>query len=102
MHAHWLSASKLLEMSERSVACKTCPLCTFEGPSVKTIISHLRVVHSHDPNFAVACGLNGCGTTSRSFSALYSHVYRHHPDIIEKRKAKLVTVSPEEEEGELY
>lgn len=76
-------------MAEIELVHKRCPLCTFEAPSVKNVLSHLRAVHSSDPNFAVTCGLNGCGTTSRSFSALYSHVYRHHSDIIEKRKEPL-------------
>ena len=69
-----------------ALALKLCPLCSFEAPSVSIILSHLRTVHASDPNFSIACGLDGCATTSKSFSALYSHVYRHHPDIIKKRK----------------
>ena len=72
--------------THRSLAMKACPLCNFEAPSVKNVMSHLRTVHSSDPNFSVACGLNGCGVTSRSFPALYSHIYRKHPDIIQKRR----------------
>ncbi len=72
-------------MANRSVSQKLCPMCTFEAPSVNVILSHIRAVHSHDPNFFVTCGLGGCGTTSRSFSALYSHVYRRHSDVISKR-----------------
>lgn len=76
--------------TEKVLAHKLCPLCTFEALSVKTVMSHLRAVHSNDPHFAVTCGLNGCGTTSRSFPALYTHVYRYHSDIIEKRKEPLL------------
>lgn len=72
-------------MASRSVSQKLCPMCTFEAPSVNAILSHVRAVHSHDPNFLVTCGLGGCGTTSRSFSALYSHVYRRHSEVINKR-----------------
>ena len=56
-----------------------CPICaTFVAPSLPYLLSHLRLVHSHDPRFNVACGLNGCTYSARSFSALYSHIYRKH------------------------
>ena len=66
-----------------SVALKMCPLCSFEAPTIAVVLSHLRTVHSSEPNFCVVCGLGGCASTSKSFSALYS---RHHPDVIKKRK----------------
>lgn len=50
-----------------------------------TVLSHLRIVHSHDPHFHMACGIGGCATTSKSFSALYSHIYHKHPELISKR-----------------
>ena len=57
----------------------TCPICaTFVAPSLTYLLSHLRLVHSHDPRFNVACGLDGCTYSARSFSALYSHIYRKH------------------------
>ena len=31
------------------------------------------------------CGYNGCSETKRSYSALYSHVYRKHPELVRKR-----------------
>jgi len=30
----------------------------------------------------IACGSGGCATTTRSFSSLYSHVYRRHSDMV--------------------
>ena len=69
-----------------SQTCKLCPLCSFEAPTIAIVLSHLRTVHSSDPNFHVLCGLGGCATTFRSFSALYSHIYRYHPDLVKKRK----------------
>ena len=57
---------------------KKCPMCTFEARSVKIVLSHLRSVHSNDPRFNVMCGLDGCSSTFRTFSALYSHIYRRH------------------------
>ena len=60
-----------------------CPMCNFQTPSV----AHL--VHRNDPRFCAQCGIGGCSYTGRSFSALYSHIYRTHPDsgIIKRRGA---------------
>ena len=65
------------------------------------MLSHLHAVHTSGPNFKVACGIGGCATTSRSFSALYSHMYRHHSEIIRKRKEPLAdkTRSNDESDG---
>ena len=67
------------------ICVKYCPMCNFTGPSVGVILSHLRVIYVSDPNFKVTCGIDGCVTTFRSFSALYSHIYRKHPRVITKR-----------------
>ena len=65
---------------------KLCPLCVFEAPTVNSLLRHLWTVHSSDPHFRVSCGFAGCSTTANSFSALYSHVYCRHTDLIKKRK----------------
>ena len=83
------------------VALKYCSLCGLETPSIAKLLSHLRLVHSHDPKFLVTCGLNGCATTSRSFSALYSHIYRRHPDIITRRK-KYILCDPDVDTFDSY
>ena len=64
-----------------------CPLCDFRSPTTPLLLSHLRSVHSSDPQFNVTCGINGCTVSSRSFSALYSHIYRHRPNegVVSKR-----------------
>ena len=74
------------QSGKMALALKLCPLCSFEAPSVSIVLSHLRTVHASEPNFCVACGLGGCAKTSKSFSSLYSHVYRLHPDFVQKRK----------------
>lgn len=66
---------------------KMCPMCSFECPSIALLLSHLRLVHSNDPRFLVCCGINSCTVTSRSFSSLYTHVYRHHPDAAIRRQS---------------
>ena len=72
---------------EASFPCYICPMCQFESPTMALSLSHLRLLHGSDPSFCVQCGLDGCSYTGKSFSSLYSHIYRHHPDcgIIQKR-----------------
>lgn len=57
---------------------KKCPMCSFEAPTVKLVLNHLRNVHSNDPRFHVMCGIDGCARTYRKFSGLHSHLYRCH------------------------
>ena len=57
-----------------------CPICVFMALTIPLILSHLRLVHANDPNFSVVCGIDGCCTTAKSFSALYQHIYRNHKD----------------------
>ena len=72
---------------------KQCPMCSFECPSVAILLSHLRLVHSSDPRFLVCCGIDSCTVTSRSFSSLYTHVYRHHPGAgIRRRSANSLSM----------
>lgn len=70
-----------------SLEQKQCPMCSFKCPSIAILLSHLRLVHSNDPRFLVCCGINSCTKTSRSFSSLYTHVYRHHPSAGIRRRS---------------
>ena len=55
-----------------------CPLCSYPTTTLKLYVSHLRVIHSKDPSFAVICGVGGCREVFRTFSAFNSHIYRRH------------------------
>lgn len=55
-----------------------CPTCSFEAPTVKLVLSHLRSVHSSDLRFHIMCGIDGCARTYRKYSGLHSHLYRCH------------------------
>lgn len=80
--------------SELGLLSRRCPLCnSFEYPSIPLLLSHLRTVHSNDPRFHVTCGIDGCTVTLRSFSALYSHIYRHHPNVGIVKKRPVMTVT---------
>ena len=74
----------------RSVASCRCPLCEYVGMSMTLTLSHIRAIHSNAPNFLVCCGIESCCYTARTFSALYSHVYRRHPSVVSKRKSSSV------------
>ena len=78
------SADYCVEMTSYHSRSSTGPSlqqkqCSFEFTSIAILLSHLRLVHSSDPRFLVCCGINSCTVTSKSFSSLYTHVYRHHP-----------------------
>lgn len=67
-----------------------CPMCPFESPTVQLSLNHLRLVHGSDPRFSAQCSIGGCSYTGRTFSALYSHIYRTHPQsgVIRKRGSR--------------
>ena len=79
-----------------------CPMCQFETPSLGLCLSHLRLVHGNDPRFCAPCGIQGCAYTGRSFSSLYSHIYRNHPEIIRRRgeRPEVVTETESTETSE--
>lgn len=47
--------------------------------------NHLRTVHVTDPHFTTNCVIDCCSYTAKTFSALYSHVYRQHKELIRPR-----------------
>ena len=55
-----------------------CALCGYQVLKLLQLVSHLRLVHSGDPNFELVCGIGGCQQEFRTFSAFSSHVYRSH------------------------
>ena len=67
-----------------------CPLCgTFSSRNFSVWLSHIGQVHRNDSVFVVTCGFDGCSETKRSYSALYSHVYRKHSELIRKRQPSI-------------
>ena len=72
----------------------SCPLCEYIGRSIRLLLSHLRAIHSSDPHFYVCCGIDDCSYTTMSFSALYSHIYRRHSHVINKRQPRVNAAIP--------
>ena len=59
-----------------------CSLCNIYLPTGSAYVSHMRLVHSRDPNFSITCGLEKCQRWFRSFGTFNSHVYRDHRNYI--------------------
>ena len=57
---------------------RQCHLCEYYCPSLRLFVSHLRLVHSQDPNFNIVCNIAQCTEVFRSFAAFNTHVYRKH------------------------
>ena len=58
----------------------TCSFCSLSVTSYHSWLSHIRLVHCHEPGFFISCVFEGCCKTYNNFSSFNSHVYRHHRD----------------------
>ena len=77
-----------------------CSLCDFTVPTKPMLLSHIRLIHSNDPQFVVTCGIDGCVYTAKRFSTYYSHIYRKYPNsgYISRKTSEIERlVSPEHE-----
>ena len=86
-----------------SSSAKQCSLCSYFSPSLSQHVSHLRLVHSQDPNFFVKCGIEGCSSHFSTFAAFNTHIYRHHRSALGLIQTERVSNTPEfsgEEESE--
>ncbi len=59
---------------------KPCQLCSFISTSLKDLLKHIRLVHSHRAGFRITCCLSGCQRTFRTFGVFRNHVYAYHTD----------------------
>lgn len=67
-------------MSRPSDSALECPYCiqdTFVAPSEVLLFSHIRLVHSLDPNFNIQCSLEGCSRTFNHFRTYQNHLLTH-------------------------
>ena len=59
-----------------------CPLCPASLSSVSfkltEYIQHIRLFHSHQPNFSLTCGIRGCSRTFTNFGTFKNHVSSRH------------------------
>ena len=60
-----------------------CPLCeSFAAPSMKGVVRHIGLVHSHEFGFRVTCGVGGCTRSYTKFSSYKKHMYIKHRDTL--------------------
>ena len=58
-----------------------CFLCSsFAGNLFSDVVRHIGSVHSHDLDFNIICGLDGCKRSYKKFGSYKVHLYRHHYD----------------------
>ena len=65
-----------------------CPYCNVGGySSFKKLLSHITLIHSHEPNFSITCG--NCSRSFTNFNTFKTHIQR------EKEKEKLARLFEE-------
>ena len=55
-----------------------CPLCESQFATVSIFMTHLKIVHSNEPNFCIQCNMQGCQRTFRNFYTFRNHTYSMH------------------------
>ena len=56
-----------------------CSICNeYHTRTFSKLLSHIRYLHSHDPGFSIACGIEGCQKVYRIFSSYETHLRRKH------------------------
>jgi len=58
------------------MAFRCCYCASFAGNTFKKLLSHIKFIHSHEPNFTIACG--DCGQSFQKFNSFKSHIQRKH------------------------
>ena len=66
-----------------------CPYCKIGGGycSFKKLLSHIYLIHSHEPNFSITCG--NCNQSFTNFNSFKTHIRR------EKKKQELARLFEE-------
>ena len=61
-----------------STLIKTCPYCQFFAPSDQLLTKHVRLVHSHDPDFRIQC--EQCLRTFKNYRTFQNHILQHRSE----------------------
>lgn len=100
-HAHtvcikqsWVAVVVTMASSGFQVLVHCCPFCDTTTSNMSQCFSHLRSSHASDPSFQFTCGIDGCKKTYLTFSALNTHVYRHHRSKMMENSSSLSKTVP--------
>ena len=55
-----------------------CPKCSRRVFTVTKLIQHIGLIHAHEPNFQISCGINDCCSSFKIFESFRRHIYRKH------------------------
>uniref|UniRef100_A0A1X7UBD0 C2H2-type domain-containing protein n=1 Tax=Amphimedon queenslandica TaxID=400682 RepID=A0A1X7UBD0_AMPQE len=59
-----------------------CSICKhFSSANYLSVLRHIGVVHSHEANFSLTCGVNGCIRNFCNYYSFRKHLRRLHPDV---------------------
>lgn len=71
------------------MAAFICPYCVdgeFSSPSEALLLSHVRLVHSLDPDFRIQCSVDSCSRTFNNFRTYQNHLLTHRPSQPDERE----------------
>ena len=87
---HWnfeLYLNKSLIMLTSAMASSRswrCPSCySFAAHILKSVLQHIGVVHTHEANFCVTCGIQGCPDSYCNYHSYKKHMYQKHCEVLE-------------------
>ena len=57
----------------------SCIRCTYKCRQLLKLLNHYKFIHSSEPNFQIACGVDNCQSTYKVVDSLKRHLQRKHP-----------------------
>lgn len=55
-----------------------CSKCSKRAFTLRKLITHVGLVHAHEPHFSITCGINDCQAAFSKYHSFRRHVYRKH------------------------
>lgn len=59
-----------------------CPKCSRRTFTIIKLIQHIGLIHAHEANFSITCGLNDCQRSFTKYASFRCHVYRKHKNTV--------------------
>ncbi len=60
----------------------SCPKCSRRTFTIIKLIQHIGLIHAHEANFSITCGLNDCQRSFTKYESFRCHVYRKHTNTV--------------------
>ena len=67
----------------KSISMLVCPICPRELTvglkfNLTEFLKHVKLFHSHQPNFSITCGVRGCMRSFHNYITFRNHLYMYH------------------------